>query len=61
MKKIIRIALIILFLVMFWVGLSLILHNKGVSLEWSIAAPFCCYIGAVLMIGISKLIVWLLK
>lgn len=61
MKKIIGIALIVLFLVAFGVGLSLTLYSGGVSLLWSIVAPFLCYIGAALMIGFSELITWLLK
>lgn len=61
MKKIIGIALIILFLIAFWVGLSLTLYSGGVSLWWSIVTPILCYITAALVIGFSELITWLLK
>ena len=61
MKKIIGIALIVLFIVAFWVGLSLTLYSAGASLFWSIVTPSLCYIVTALIIGFSKLITWLLK
>lgn len=61
MKKIIGIALIVLFLVAFGVGLSVTLYSGGVSLLWSIVTPFLCYIGAALIMAFSELVTWLLK
>ena len=61
MKKIIGIILIVLFLVAFYIGLSVVLYSGGVSLLWSIITPFLCYVGAALMMGFSELITWLLK
>lgn len=61
MKKIIGIALITLFLIAFWIGLSLTLYSGGVSLWWSIITPCLCYIGAALIMAFSELITWLLK
>lgn len=61
MKKIIGIALIVLFLVLVWIGLSLTLYSGGVSLWWSIIIPLCCYIGAALMLAFTELVTWLLK
>lgn len=61
MKKIIGIALIVLFLIVCGAGLSLTLYSGGVSLLWSIVTPFLCYIGGALIIGFSELVTWLLK
>ena len=61
MKKIIGYALIVLFIVSFWVGLSIMFYSRGISLPWSIAIPFLCYIVAVLFAGFAELIAWLLN
>lgn len=61
MKKIIGIALIVLFLIAFWIGLSVMLYSGGVSLWWSIITPLLCYVGAALIIAFSELVTWLLK
>ena len=61
MKKIIGYALIVLCHVLFWVGLSIVFYSGGISLPWSIAIPFLCYVGAVLLVGLAELICWLLK
>ena len=61
MKKIIGYALIVLFLASFWVGLSLVFYSGGISLLWSIAIPFLCFVGAVLLVGFVELVAWLLK
>lgn len=61
MKKIIGIILIVLFLVAFWVGLSVIFYNGGLSLWLSIVIPPCCYIGTTLLVGFVELIAWLLS
>ena len=61
MKKIIGYALIVLFIVSFWVGLSIMFYSSGISLPWSIAIPFLCYIVAVLLIGLAELVTWLLN
>lgn len=61
MKKIIGIILLILFLLAFWVGLSIVFYNGGVSLLWSIILPLCTYLGAILINGFCKLIEWLLN
>ena len=61
MKKIIGIILIVLFFLAFWVGLSIVFYNGGLSLLWSIVLPFCCYVGAVLLNGFCKLVEWLLR
>jgi hypothetical protein len=60
MKKIIGITLIVLFLVSFWVGLSFVFYSAGLSLPWSITIPFLCYVGAVLIVGFTELVSWLL-
>ena len=61
MKKIIGIILIVLSLVAFWVGLSIMCYSSGVSLWLSIIIPPCCYIESVLILGFEKLIAWLLS
>ena len=61
MKKIIGYALIVLFIASFWVGLSIMFYSSGISLPWSIAIPFLCYIVAVLLIGLAELVTWLLN
>ena len=61
MKKIIGYTLIVLFIISFWAGLSIMIYSSGISLPWSIAIPFLCYIVAVLLIGFAELIAWLLN
>lgn len=61
MKKIIGYALIVLFFAAFWVGLSIVFYSGGISLPWSIAIPFLCYIVAALLMGFTELVTWLLK
>lgn len=60
MKKIIGIMLIILFLILFWVGMSIIFYSGGVSLIWSVILPFCIYVVVALINGFCELISWLL-
>lgn len=61
MKKIIGIILIILFLLAFWIGLSIVFYNGGVTLLWSIILPLCIYVGVILINGFCELVTWLLK
>ena len=60
MKKIIGIILIVLFFVVFWVGMSLVFYSGGLNLWWSIIIPFLCYVAAALMLAFVQLVAWLL-
>ena len=60
MKKIIGIILIVLFIIAFWTGLSLVLYHGGVGLLWSIVVPCLGCVATALLIGFAELVAWLL-
>lgn len=59
MKETIGIILIILSLIVYWIGLSLLFYSDGLGLLMSIILPLCIFIGEALIVAFASLMGWL--